>query len=339
MDMKNFVKKPGNIFGLLVLAFVVLFPMFYSQQFVINSFCLVFLYAYWASSWNILGGYTGQTSLGHACFVGLGAYVTAVMFSQFNCSPWIGLIVAGLISGLVSLLIGIPCFRLKGSYFTLSTVALCHVFRITFNTNNTILGMKTGAAQGMKLSWRGGFMNMQFLDKRSYYYIILGMLLLVLMVSYMIKRSKLGYYLAAIRTNQDAAASLGVNVMGMKLVAMFTSAFFTAMGGGVYAMFLQYIDPNSVYAYDLSVKIMVLAVVGGSGTLWGPVVGASLLVPIQQILNSRLGANLAGLALAVYGVVLMIVIYFMPKGLMDAALNWLRKVVDKVRKPKKEQVC
>ena len=120
---------------------------------------------------------------------------------------------------------------------------------------------------------------------------------------------------------------------------MFLSAFFTSLGGGVYAMFLQYIDPNSVFSYDLSVRIMVLAVVGGSGTLWGPVVGASLLTPIQQILNSRLGANLAGLALAVYGIVLMLVIYFLPKGIWDAILTWLRKLVQKIRKPKKEQVC
>lgn len=337
--MKSLVKKPDNLLKIGLLAILLIFPAIVSQQFTINSFCLVFLYAYWASSWNILGGYTGQMSLGHACFVGLGAYTTAVLFSHFNCSPWIGLLVAGLVAGLASLVIGIPCFKLKGSYFTLSTVALCHVFRIVFNTNDTIFGLKTGAAQGMKLSWRGGLAAMQFLDKRSYYYIILGMLLVVMLVSYLIKRSKLGYYLAAIRTNQDAAASLGVNVMGMKLVAMFISAFFTAMGGGLYAMFLQYIDPNSVFAYDLSVKIMVLAVVGGSGTLWGPIVGASLLVPIQQILNSRLGANLAGLALAVYGVVLMLVIYFMPRGLWDSVVKWAHKLFEKIRKPKKEQVC
>lgn len=337
--MKKLVRNPGRIFGILVLALVLLFPAVVSQQFVINSFCLVFLYAYWASSWNILGGYTGQMSLGHACFVGLGAYTTSVLFSHFHCTPWIGLLAAGLVAGLVSLIIGIPCFKLKGSYFTLSTVALCHVFRIVFNTNDSMFGLKTGAAQGMKLSWRGGLAAMQFLDKRSYYYIILGMLLLVLFISYSIKRSKMGYYLAAIRTNQDAAASLGVNVMGMKLAAMFISAFFTAMGGGLYAMFLQYIDPNSVFAYDLSVKIMVLAVVGGGGTLWGPIVGASLLVPVQQILNSRLGANLAGLALAVYGIVLMLVIYFMPKGFWDTILKWVRELREKFRKTEKGQAC
>ena len=319
--MKKLVRKPGRAFGVLLLAALLLFPAVVSQQFTINSFCLVFLYAYWASSWNILGGYTGQMSLGHACFVGLGAYTTAVLFSHFHCSPWIGLLAAGLVAGLASLVIGIPCFKLKGSYFTLSTVALCHVFRIVFNTNSTLFGLETGAAQGMKLPWRGGLAAMQFLDKRSYYYINLGMLLLVLLVSYAIKRSKLGYYLAAIRTNQDAAASLGVNVLGMKLTAMFISAFFTAMGGGLY------------------VKIMVLAVVGGGGTLWGPIVGASLLVPVQQILNSRLGANLAGLALAIYGVVLMIVIYFMPKGFLDTILRWLRKLREKLGKPKEGQVC
>lgn len=337
--MKQMIRKPSNLFVVILFAFLFLFPVFQSQQFIINSLCLILLYAFWASSWNILGGYTGQMSLGHACFVGLGAYTTAVLFTHFDCSPWIGLLVSGLVAGIASLIIGIPCFRLKGSYFTLSTVALCHVFRIIFNTNNTIFGLKTGAAQGMKLNWLGGFSAMQFLDKRGFYYVILGILILVLLVSYWIKRSRMGYYLAAIRTNQEAAASLGVNVMGMKLTAMFISAFFTAMGGGFYAMFLQYIDPTSVFSYDLSVKIMVLAVVGGNGTLWGPVIGASLLVPIQQILNSRLGASLAGIANVIYGIVLMLVIFYMPKGLKDSLVKWIRWLYEKIKKPaKKEQV-
>ena len=337
--MKQIMKKPGNIFVAVLFLALGIYPVFQSQQFIINSLCLILLYAYWASSWNILGGYTGQMSLGHACFVGLGAYTTAILFTHFDCSPWIGLLVSGLVAGLASLLIGIPCFRLKGSYFTLSTVALCHVVRIIFNTNKTIFGVNTGAALGMKLSWLGGFSAMQFLDKRGFYYVIFGMLIVVLLISNYIKRSKMGYYLAAIRTNQAAAASLGVNVMGMKLKAMFISAFFTAMGGGFYAMFLQYIDPTSVFSYDLSVKIMVLAVVGGSGTLWGPVIGAALLVPIQQILNSRLGASLAGIANVIYGVVLMLVIFYMPKGLKDSLVKWIKTLYQKLRKPaKKEQV-
>lgn len=331
--MRDMIRKPSNLFTVALFAVLLLFPLFQSQQFIINSLCLILLYAYWASSWNILGGYTGQMSLGHACFVGLGAYTTAVLFTHFDCSPWLGLLVAGLVAGLASLVIGIPCFRLKGSYFTLSTVALCHVVRIFFNTNSTIFGVSTGAAQGMKIGWLGGFSAMQFLDKRGFYYVVLGMLVLVLLASFLIKRSKLGFYLASIRTNQEAASSLGVNVMGMKLTAMFMSAFFTAMGGGFYAMFLQYIDPTSVFSYDLSVKIMVLAIVGGSGTLWGPVVGAALLVPIQQILNSRLGASLAGIANVVYGVVLMLVIFYMPSGLKDSFLRWLKALLAKFRKP------
>ena len=335
--MKKWIKMPSNAFSVILFIFLLLFPVFQSQQFIINSFCLVFLYAYWASSWNILGGYAGQTSLGHASFVGLGAYVTTILFMEFNCSPWFGLLVAGFVAGRASLVIGIPCFRLKGSYFTLSTVALCHVFRIVFNTNNTLFGFTIGAAQGLKLNWKGGLQWLQFLDKRGYYYIILGMLLLVLLVSHFIKSSKMGFYLAAIRTNQDAAESLGVNVLQMKLIAMFISAFFTAMGGGLYAMFIQYIDPNSVFAYDMSVKIMVLAVVGGNGTLWGPVIGASLLVPIQQILNSRLGARLAGLADAVYGIVLMLVIFYMPSGLKNNLVKWIRSLVDLAIKPAKRK--
>lgn len=190
--MKQIMKKPGNIFVAVLFLALGIYPVFQSQQFIINSLCLILLYAYWASSWNILGGYTGQMSLGHACFVGLGAYTTAILFTHFDCSPWIGLLVSGLVAGLASLLIGIPCFRLKGSYFTLSTVALCHVVRIIFNTNKTIFGVNTGAALGMKLSWLGGFSAMQFLDKRGFYYVIFGMLIVVLLISNYIKRSKMG---------------------------------------------------------------------------------------------------------------------------------------------------
>lgn len=337
--MKEKFKQPWNIFIILVFAALFLFPAFQSQQFIINSLCLILLYAFWASSWNILGGYAGQFSLGHACFLGIGAYTTGILFQHFNCSPWIGLMISGFIAGLVSLLIGIPCFRLSGSYFTLSTIALCSVIRIIFNTNRTLFGLETGAASGMKLSWRGAFIDMQFLDKRGFYYVILGMLILVLLISYTVQHSKMGYYLAAIRTNQDAAASLGVNVMGMKMTAMFISAFLTAMGGGIYAMFLQYIDPATVFSNSLSTKIMVLAVVGGSGTLWGPVVGAALLIPIQQILNSRLGASLAGIADVSYGVMLMFVIFCMPKGFKDSLVKWIQALCKSVFQiKKKEQV-
>ena len=336
---ERIMRQPWRIFIVLVFLALFLFPVFQSQQFIINSMCLVMLYAFWATSWNILGGYAGQFSLGHACFLGLGAYTTGILFQHFDCSPWIGLLVSGLVAGLISLLIGIPCFRLSGSYFTLSTIALCNVIRIIFNTNRSLFGLETGAASGMKLSWKGTFADMQFLDKRGFYFVILGMLILALVVSYLIRRSKMGYYLAAVRTNQAAAASLGVNVMGMKMRAMFISAFLTAMGGGIYAMFLQYIDPATVFSNNMSTKIMVLAVVGGSGTLWGPVVGASLLIPLQQILTSRLGANLAGIADVAYGIILMFVIFYMPKKNKNTLVKGIETLIGKATvKRKKEQV-
>ena len=154
------------------------------------------------------GRIRGPVFSGHACFLGLGAYTTGILFQHFNCSPWLGLLASGLVAGLVALLIGIPCFRLSGSYFTLSTIALCNVIRIIFSTNRTLFGVETGAASGMKLSWRGGFIDMQFLDKRGFYYVILALLILALVVSYAISRSKMGYYLAAVRTNQNAAGIL-----------------------------------------------------------------------------------------------------------------------------------
>lgn len=315
--MNKFRLSKKQIIICCIFALVFIYTLFETQQYIINSLVLIALYAYWASSWNILGGFAGQLSLGHASFVGIGAYVTTILFQYEGVSPWLGVLIAGFFAGIASLVIGIPCFKLKGSYFTLSTVAFSHVFRIIFNVNKEVLGYQTNAAQGMKLPWKGSFWDMQFLDKSGFFYITFILLILVLLLSYRIKNSKMGYYLAAINTNQDAASSLGVNVYGSKLLAMFISAFLTAIGGGVYAMLLQYIDPTTVFSYDLSVKIMILAVVGGRGTIWGPIIGALILVPLQQFLNSSLGASLAGISTAIYGVLLMLAIFFMPNGLLQ----------------------
>lgn len=323
-------KKLIALIGFIILLFLV--PVFISSGYIIQSLIMVLLYAYWASSWNIIGGYGGQLSIGHATYVGVGAYVTAIMFTEYSVSPWLGMIFGGLIAALLSLIIGFPCFKLKGSYFTLSTVALANVIKIIFLQEDKILGHKTNGAMGVKIPWYGGaFMDIQFMDKRAYYLIILVLLIIVTLVSWKIKNSKTGYYLAAINTNQNAASSLGVNVQRFKLKAMFISAFLTAIGGGFYASLIQFIDPERLLGYTLSVEIMTLAVVGGRGTLFGPIVGAFIMVPISEFLRSYLGTSLSGISNIMYGLILMSIVFFMPGGLA----TMFKKIGDKLFKSKK----
>ncbi len=309
----NLKKNTWIILGIALV--LILIPIFISSGYIIQSLIMVLLYAYWASAWNIIGGYGGQLSIGHATYAGVGAYVTAIMFMEYNISPWFGMIIGGFLAGLLALIIGYPCFKLKGSYFTLSTVALANVIRIIVLQEDTLFGFQTNGAMGIKVPWYGGsFMDFQFMDKRAYYYIILVMLALITIISKKIKNSKMGYYLASINTNQEAASSLGVNVSSYKLRAMFISAFLTALGGAFYAMLIQFIDPERLLGYTLSVEIMTLAIVGGRGTLIGPLLGAFIMVPISEFSRSYLGTSLSGISNIIYGLVLMLVVFFLPGG-------------------------
>lgn len=309
--MKNLKKV---LLALILAAAAIYLPNLASTDYVVQIFVVMLLYATWATAWNIIGGYAGQLALGNGLYIGIGAYVTAVCFKYLNMSPWLGMMVAGLIAGVLSTIISFPCFKLHGIYYALSTACFLQVGRMILIEEDTILGFKTGAAIGMKLPWYGTFIDMQFASKSGYYYVALGLLAFCLLVSWFITKSRMGYYLQAINTNQMAASSLGVNVMKYKLYAQFITSFLTAMGGGVYCMLLQFVEPNTVLAYQLSTTIVLLVVVGGRGTLWGPVVGAFMMVPIDQVLRAKLGGSIAGLSTVIYGVILMLVVMFLPEG-------------------------
>lgn len=327
-------KKTIIIIGLILI--VALVPLLIRSGYLMQSIIMVTLYAYWASAWNIIGGYGGQLSIGHATYAGIGAYVTGIMFASYSITPWIGMIVGGFVAGILSMVISYPCFKLRGSYFTLSTVALANVIRIIFLQEDTIFGFQTNGAMGLKIPWTGNsLINLQFIDKRGYFYVIFVMLLIMVFVSWKIKNSKMGYYLAAINTNQNAAASLGVNVQAYKLKAMFISAFATAIGGSFFAMLILFIDPESLLGYNRSVEIMIFSIVGGRGTLFGPILGALLMVPINEISRTYLGTSLAGVSIIIYGLVLMLVVYFIPGGLTSVIEKYKNKFIRRKSERKK----
>ena len=276
----------------------------------------VLLYMYWASSWNIMGGYTGLFSLGNGIYIGVGAYITGCLYVYAGISPFLGIVIAGLITGLFSILIGYPTFRLQSIFYSLATCALLSVMKIIFMNFKSIGGIETGGSDGFKFPAVHDPVNMQFNSKLPYYYIILALLAVVILVSYYISHSRRGYYFRAISSNAEAAASLGVKVLSLKIQAQFISAFFSAIGGGFYCMFINYIDPSKMFGSDLSVNVMIMCVVGGANTLWGPVIGAGLLYTVNRVVTMYAPSSLNGLATLIFGVILMLCVYFLPGGLL-----------------------
>ena len=317
-----------------------LIPQFVKDALFLQYMINILIMAYFTSMWNIIGGYAGQMALGNGVYIGIGAYVSAVLFTYENVNPWIGMFIGGAVCALFALLIGSLTFRLSGSYFALGTVAMLHIIRLIFTSNKVILGYKTKGALSFALPWRGGgLINMQFDSNVGYFYLLFGLLIVGLIISWYIKTSKMGYYLQALSTNPAAANSLGVNVMGMKLKANMISAFMMGLGGTFYAQFMNTLDPNRVLGYDMSVQVLLFSIIGGAGTLTGPVLAAVLLVPFQDIIRGWVGSSVQGLAPLLYGVVLCVVVYFMPKGLWPTIVklckNW---IASKKENAGKEQV-
>ena len=304
-------------------------PLFVTRSLVLQYMINMLIFAYLAQSWNIIGGYAGQLALGNGVYLGIGAYVAAGLYTYEGISPWIGMLIAGAVAAVIAFIVGRITFRLEGSYFALATVAVLHIIRITFISNDTILGYKTKGALSFNIDWQGGLANMQFSERSGYYWLFLGLLAVGLIISAYIKNSKMGYYLQAICTNPDAAGSLGVNVMGMKVLANCISSSMIAVGGAMYAFYLSVIDPSSVLGYDMSISILLFAIIGGRDTLLGPILAAFVMAPLNNILRGIVGASVSGLAEVIYGLVLMVAIYFMPKGVWPTLVKLYQTKVKK----------
>ncbi len=316
--MKSFDLKK-NIKWILVAIIAVIFlmiPVFVKTNATLHIIILMMLYMYFASAWNIMGGYAGLFSLGNGIYVGLGAYVSAILWANTGLTPFIGMILGGLVAAAVSLIVGYPTFKLKGVYYALATVALLTAFKTFANSRETLFGIYFAGSNGYKITVENGFWNMQFATKVPYYYIIFILLVIIILVNVLISKSKLGYYFRSIGANQGSAASLGVNVVRQKLIAQFLTAFFTGIGGAFYAQLLRYFDPATVFGMDMSLDILIYAVVGGAGTVLGPLLGAGILYPLGQILNSTL-QGLTGISTVVYGILLAAVVFYMPGGIVS----------------------
>ena len=328
-----------NILVAAVLLILVIIPLLpFTGAYAIQLLCQTMLFIFFACAYNIIGGFAGHTSLGHACYIGIGAYTAVLLYNYGGVSPWLGMFVAGIVAALIASVIGYVTFHMRGSYYTLSSVALLNCFRIYMASSQKVFGLNTGGAVGMKIPWMGeSFSGMQFVSKVPFYYIFLVFMVVCFVLCWYIKNSKMGYYLAAITTNQDAASSLGVNIMQYKLMALCSSAFLTAMGGAVYAFFLANIDPASMFNNDTSSRIMLMNVVGGQGTLWGPVLGSAILVPLNEWMRAKFGARLSGISFVFYGIILMAVVMFLPKGLVSLKDKFEKRRYEKLQTKEKTE--
>ncbi len=276
------------------------------------NFVMMALYAaLLAQAWNILGGYGGQFSFGHALFFGTGAYVQAIAQIQGGINPWLALPLAVATSAAVGVFVGALSFRygLKGSYFALVTLAFAEVFRIV-----ALSVPFTGAGVGLMVPLQEGFGNMQFDSRRGFALLVLALIVLALVATCWLRHSRYGAYLQAVRDNEDAARAAGVNPFRIKLGAIALSGGFMGAGGAFYVQAFQYIDPGLAYGAHTSVEALVGAIVGGLGTLWGPVIGALALHALAELTRNLFG-QLPGVNMVIYGVVLVLMILLAPRGL------------------------
>ncbi len=295
-----------------VLAAMLLLPLAIGREpYIVHIFIMAFYVGTAAMSWSILGGMAGQLSLGHATFMGLGAYMTSALVIKTGISPWFALPVAFVAVGLAAVVLFYPCFVLRGPYFTLATIAFGETFRNLFMNWAYV-----GRGQGLLMPFGAdSFWAMRFLSKIPYYYMSLGMLVLVSLAVWRLDRSKLGYAFKTIREDEDTANAIGINTTRYKLYAAFLSAGCTAVAGVFYSQYLRFIDPD-IMMQIYSVEFVLPAIIGGMGFVGGPLLGAVILIPLSEFLRANLAGVVPGSNLIIYALILIVVIRLQPTGLL-----------------------
>jgi branched-chain amino acid transport system permease protein len=328
----------------LALGGLIVLPLYVESTYVLHMMILIFINVIVGSSWNILGGYTGQYSVGHAAYFGVGAYTTMILMQFKHVAPWWGVWAGTGVAVVTALIIGSICFRLRGPYYVLASIAVAEIFRVSaLNLKNITNGAEGILVTEVPPLTIGKTLITDWASKVPFYFTGLLFVVMIIVVSALVRRSKLGYYFQAIREDQDAAHSLGINPTIYKNTALAISAIFTSLAGSLYGVYVGFIDPSTVLALDLSVQIVMICIIGGIGTIVGPVVGAALLVPLSEALRSnaitdalikagvvsaesKVGAflkeNLSHAHVLIYGILVVIVILFMP----DGVLGFFRKL-------------
>jgi branched-chain amino acid transport system permease protein len=324
--------------ALVILALLLAIPRYVESPYALHMMILLFMSAAQGQSWNILGGYAGQHSVGHAAYFGVGAYTTMMLMHTKQIAPWYGVWIGVVLVVIVALVIGSICFRLRGPYFVLASIAVAEILRLSaINLTSLTNGAEGILATELPAFKIGGTVVTDFVTKVPFYYLGLFLVLLTLAVTLWIQHSKLGYFFQAIREDQDAAHSLGISISLYKNIGLVISAVLTSLAGSFYGIYVGFVDPGTVLGLDVSVQIMLICIIGGMGTLWGPVLGSLVLVPLSEALRSNLiteglvkiglvsadskvglflKENLSHAHVLLYGILVVLVILFMPDGLM-----------------------
>ena len=299
----------------------ILFPQIVRVRFVWNLLSLIMVWAVVGMGWNVIGGYCGQVSNGHSLFYGIGAYTVAITCQYWKISPWISIWLGAVISMIVAFIFGKPLLRLKGHVFAISTMALAECARIIFVNWKWV-----GGATGVYIYTKGvnEYLYMQFKNPLNYYYVFLIFVVAILVMIKILDKSKFFYYLRTIKGNEMAAESVGIDVAKYKNRAYIMSAAIVSIGGSLYAQFLLYIDPATIMTLNISMMIVLTAVMGGVGTVEGPILGAIVLTTISEYSRVYLG-QYGGLDLILYGVLVILIVLFIPGGILSIFNKWFEK--------------
>lgn len=266
------------------------------------------LFAGWAGAWDLLGGWTGQISLGHAAFVGLGAYTVAIGAQSLGLAPWWGALLAMTLAALLAAGWGALTFGLRGSYFVLSTIAIAEILRLVAINERWL----TNGAIGLFLPSLPRPFGLNLFDRTNQYFLALGFFVLVLLVTVLLARARFGYRMRAVREDEEAAHAAGIDPRRVKMIAFALSGALTALGGAIYGVFLRALEPHDIFFLPLSVQIALTAIIGGRGTIWGPLAGATLLVVAREVFRGAF----AEATLLIYGVLILVVVLFAPRGMV-----------------------
>jgi branched-chain amino acid transport system permease protein len=299
--------------GVVLLAAVAAVPLFVESRFVLHMVTLIFFYIALTSAWNI-PVFGGKMSLGHAAFFGLGGYTGAILYVKFGVSPWIGVAAGVAVSLLGGVVMTLPLLRLRGPFFTLASIAFAEVLRMVAIDWRSL----TNGSVGLNIPFKPGWANLTFQSGKPFYFISLILAVAVVFVAYRLRHSALGYHLRASASNDEAAQALGVNTRRAHFIALLWSSGLTGLIGVFYVFFIYVVEPNTMFSTTLfSLQPALNGIIGGIGTIWGPIIGAVVMTPFGEYLRFYLGTIQQGLNYVVYGVVLIVTVNFIPGGIVS----------------------
>jgi len=309
----------SRILPIFLFLFLLLIPLIVNNSFFHHIFIMILFSTLIGLAWNLLGGYAGQVSFGHSAFLGVGAYTTMILYLKLGISPWLALLAGGLVSVVIAIPIGLLCFRLRGPYFSLSTLAVAEILRLVALNWESL----TAGPQGMLITFLPQLEILSYLidweKKIFFYYIIAALTFFGMALTYFVSNSRLGAYLVAIKEDIDSAEAVGINTVYTRVVALALSALLVGLAGGFYAVYYRYIDPDAVFSIALSVEMVFIAIVGGIATTGGPIVGAIVLVLISELFRTKFQVG----HLIFYGLFMMVVIRYLPEGIWGKIIKIL----------------